>query len=465
MKDVFISFSSSQTTEAQRICTYLEEKGLSCFISTRDLISGEEYAAQLIKNIDESSVMVLLLSEASNKSPHVLREVEYAVSHHTPILVYSLEDVTLSKSMEYFLMTHQWITEETGKDERLFQSIEHLISKDSHKTAAEHSYFNRRIHINKPEQVNQRRTFVFRYMIPICCLVLLVVILVVLLQKNHSDRNSLVSDSTENQTTETLPVSYALGDTITLGTYYGEPIEWRVLQIREDNTLLLLSKYILTIKAYDAAEGGAYNSYEGVDYWSYENHVVDDEALLIQIRGNNDWSKSNIRTWLNSDKEVVTYEDQAPTKAAVGSNFYSGESGFLHEFASDERAALVEIELKSPANTFSTTQGTITTMDKVFLLSVNELKLLEAADISLYTKPTESCKAHDKELAYYNSFVEAYDTENYYWLLRDCVDGKINQVSIVLTDAESEETTTPASAGISSYGIRPVICVDASKLK
>lgn len=49
MKDVFISFSSVQTPEAQRICQYLEAQGLSCFISTRNLVSGEEYAAQLIK--------------------------------------------------------------------------------------------------------------------------------------------------------------------------------------------------------------------------------------------------------------------------------------------------------------------------------------------------------------------------------------------------------------------------------
>ena len=97
MKNVFLSFSSKQTNEAERICNYLESHGLSCFFSTRDLIPGEEYAAQLLDRIDEASVLVLLLSASSNESPHVLREVEYAVSHNTPILVYSLEPVTLSK--------------------------------------------------------------------------------------------------------------------------------------------------------------------------------------------------------------------------------------------------------------------------------------------------------------------------------------------------------------------------------
>jgi len=128
MKEIFISFSSKQTEEAERIYNFLEAQGLSCFISTRDLVPGEEYASQLVNFLDEASVMVLLLSTDSNNSPHVLREVEYAVSHHIPILVYSLEEVTLSRSMEYFLMTHQWITGNGSKDEMLINGVRKILA-------------------------------------------------------------------------------------------------------------------------------------------------------------------------------------------------------------------------------------------------------------------------------------------------------------------------------------------------
>ena len=57
MKKVFISFSSKQTEEAKRICHLLESQGISCFISTRDLMPGEEYAAQLLNHIDEAKVV------------------------------------------------------------------------------------------------------------------------------------------------------------------------------------------------------------------------------------------------------------------------------------------------------------------------------------------------------------------------------------------------------------------------
>lgn len=52
---------------------------------------------------------MLLMSNSANQSPHVLREVERAVSKSVPILVYKLEEVEPTKSMEYFLMTHQWV--------------------------------------------------------------------------------------------------------------------------------------------------------------------------------------------------------------------------------------------------------------------------------------------------------------------------------------------------------------------
>ncbi len=98
------------------ICRDLEDSGYSCFIAPRDIRSGCEYAEELINGIGGCDVMVLLLSEQSNGSPHVLREVERAVSKNKPIVVYKLEEVSLTKSMEYFLMTHQWLERKPGRE-------------------------------------------------------------------------------------------------------------------------------------------------------------------------------------------------------------------------------------------------------------------------------------------------------------------------------------------------------------
>ena len=101
---------------AEQICVLLEERGRRCFLAPRDIRAGREYAEEIINGIDNSEAMLLLMSEAANASPHVLREVERAVSKNIPILVYKLEDTELSKSMEYFLMTHQWVNAKCRND-------------------------------------------------------------------------------------------------------------------------------------------------------------------------------------------------------------------------------------------------------------------------------------------------------------------------------------------------------------
>lgn len=82
--------------------------------------------------------MVLMLSKESNISPHVLREVERAVSKNIPIIVYRIENVQLSKSLEYFLMTHQWMDAADDKDfERIMDSIEGFKDNGNENQAAE----------------------------------------------------------------------------------------------------------------------------------------------------------------------------------------------------------------------------------------------------------------------------------------------------------------------------------------
>lgn len=480
MKDVFISFSSKQTEEAERICRMLESHGLSCFISTRDLTPGEEYAAQLVQNLDQASVVVLLLSVASNDSPHVLREVEYSVSHHIPILVYKLEEVTLSKSMEYFLMTHQWITESTQKDAMLVDGIRHLLAAkdgESDQESSELLSVKETVKTNnatKPNPLKKHYPIIMILLLSVVVLLLLVIIF----HKQGSlseDSSSAITHIEQQASSEDLTFpsedssastpTYAIGDTVSFGTYLDAPIEWRILKMEDNDTLLLVSKYILSIKSYDAAEGGIYNEYNGVDYWSYENHIIDDDSTNVLVRGNNDWSISNLRTWLNSDSEMVNYPDQAPTRQAVGHNFYNDEPGFLFYFNENEKHALLENEISSPANSLSSnaTGGKVITKDKVFLLSVDELQWFEDACIPFYAEPSQQCIEQDQESEYYKSFVEIYQTKDYYWWLRDTKTGDISSVSIASTPVD-EESCSDARVGVAIYGVRPAIRVKADAL-
>lgn len=109
------------------------------------------------------------------------------------------------------------------------------------------------------------------------------------------------------------------GDTVTLGTYDGEPIEWIVLSKNKDkNKTLLVSKYILTEKPFD------------------KKHDVT-------------WDKSAIRKWL-------------------GGNFYK------KSFDDTEKKRILVTKVKNKKNTEYDQSSGKNTSDRIFLLSIDEAK-------------------------------------------------------------------------------------------
>ena len=428
---IFISHSSSDAQVAQEICNLIENNNSTCFIAPRDIRSGKEYAEEIINGINQADAMILIMSNNANKSPHVLREVERAVSRSIPILVYKLEDVALTKSMEYFLMTHQWITSEKKRD---YKEILNFIKEHEDSSSVSKSGDS----VGPANNKKSKKKLIIS-IIGIAIFVIAVVSIVLYRQS--------------------IP-SYELGDTIIFGSYNGQPIEWRVLKLSENHKeAILISKDILTMKAYDSAEGGSYNRLDGVDYWTQTSPADSDLELQIQVRGNSDWSVSNIRTWLNSSAETVIYTDQAPTAQAMseGYNGYHNEVGFLSDFTAEELDALLEADIATTGNALSENKVIITT-DRVFLLSQEELKWFEEAGISLFAIPTENAITQD-DSNWYDVEVSAYDVHEYYWWLREPVPGTSSQCYMV-TNGYTEETLTYSNVGTEGFGIRPAIYVN-----
>jgi hypothetical protein len=108
-RDVFISDASADATIAERICSGLEQRKIRCWIAPRDVPLGSNYAESIIEAISTTPVMVLVFSSNSDRSPQVLREVERAVAKGVHIIPFRIERVPLSKSMEYFVSSTQWL--------------------------------------------------------------------------------------------------------------------------------------------------------------------------------------------------------------------------------------------------------------------------------------------------------------------------------------------------------------------
>lgn len=518
---VFISHSSKDAELAARVCESIEQSGHGCFLAPRDIRSGCEYAEEIINGIDGSDVVLLLLSQAANDSPHVLREIERAVSKKKSVIVYKLEEVTLSKSMEYFLMTHQWLAS-NGSDD--FSEVILRINEYAAAHGMESGTETAALPEVKKEPVSRRRSIILAIAaaVLLCGGVALGAGLAnrtpppvepAAAQVPEEPRDAAPEQQTSPKTEppkapesaqeeskpeiapEDVPVATTksentaeppvmtappqteinppvttanqsepapqeqpaetakaeIGDSLLFGTYNGEPIKWRVLRVSEDGkSAVVISESILTMKAYDAAEGGEYNKYDGADYWTT---ALSDIPLDIQrqIRGDNRWEFSNIRTWLNSERENVEYSGQAPTSKAMAEkrNGYHTEAGFLNGFTKAERSALVETEI--------TTNGAVT-RDRVFLLSSEELAWLYDADVSVFAKPTEAAVSQDKS-NWYKVDCEAYGVEDFFWWLRDA-NPETACECYYINLSFTEERVASGSVGLEGYGIRPAATID-----
>jgi TIR domain len=94
---------------AQKVCSALEAAGFKCWIAPRDVVPGTLYADGIVGALDESSILVLLLSKDAVASAHVGRELEQAVSKRHPIIALRLDTAPLNRAFEYFLNQSQWI--------------------------------------------------------------------------------------------------------------------------------------------------------------------------------------------------------------------------------------------------------------------------------------------------------------------------------------------------------------------
>jgi TolB-like protein len=122
LRRVFISYASHDAAIAQKACSALEAAGLLCWIAPRNVLPGANYADGIVHAIDESSILVLILSAQAVASAHVGREIERAVSKRHPVVALRIDAAPLTAAFEYFLNQSQWI-EGGGSDAAIAQLV------------------------------------------------------------------------------------------------------------------------------------------------------------------------------------------------------------------------------------------------------------------------------------------------------------------------------------------------------
>ena len=106
---IFISYSSSDETIAETICNALEARGLSCWISGRDIGGGKNFQELIPKAIRAARVMLLVFSSSANNSKEIKKEIALAGRYHLTVVPVRVEDVAPGDAFAYEFSTRQWI--------------------------------------------------------------------------------------------------------------------------------------------------------------------------------------------------------------------------------------------------------------------------------------------------------------------------------------------------------------------
>lgn len=123
---VFISHAHQDRASAEQLLAALESRGIKCWSAPRDVPPGGSYAESILRGIENSSCFVLVFTQHSNLSPHVLREVERALTLGINIIPVRFDDSGVSKSLDYLLATVHWLSVTAEPRAR---ALQHAVEK------------------------------------------------------------------------------------------------------------------------------------------------------------------------------------------------------------------------------------------------------------------------------------------------------------------------------------------------
>ena len=469
-KEVFISHSSKNFKEAKKICDCLEKKNIECFIAPRDLTPGQIYGEEIVRGIDECNKFILIASKDAFESQHVLREVERAVNSNMKIYVYKIEDVEVPKSFEYFIMLSQWIDASfTSKIDDLTNIIKEEDKKEAENKAVANESSDGKSNVNYVDRKSDNKKAIIGIVTGIA---LIIVIAIAVIFNKNSNNDKTKNDNKKSDISENVDAKdndnnknnvedmnndnsdknvskdtsdCKVGDIITMGTYNGKPIEWIVLDIDDKGNKYILAKDSISIKAYDSAESGEWNKINDTTEFERDKEAEYSDEELINAKGSNDWSKSNIRIWLNSQDKKVKYEGTSPdSKALYDSRIaYDKEEGFLNAFTKDEMNKIVE------------TNG-----DYVFLPSVEEVNDYIINGDVIFPEAEITKEALDADRTGEVSALASEYGDRFPWFTRTKSDDSSYKVVCVFSEDYSTDGTPFYAESVGTpRGIRPAMVI------
>jgi TIR domain len=121
--DVFISHAFRDKAFVVAICKSLESAQVKCWITERDISSGEDWTEATRNAIASSRLMVLVLSENANAAPHLESEIAHAFYAKRPILPVRITDTQPKRDFLFYLGNVHWVDAFNSSPEQYLQEL------------------------------------------------------------------------------------------------------------------------------------------------------------------------------------------------------------------------------------------------------------------------------------------------------------------------------------------------------
>lgn len=106
---VFISYSSIEQQIAEEIKQKLESRRISCWMAPKSIPAGSDYGTEIPKAIKKCKIFLLILSENSQKSKWVPKELGMAINKDLKVIPFHIDDSAISERFEFSLINCQRI--------------------------------------------------------------------------------------------------------------------------------------------------------------------------------------------------------------------------------------------------------------------------------------------------------------------------------------------------------------------
>jgi hypothetical protein len=125
---IFITYSSKDEKVSRTICTALETRGLTCWISSRNVKPGQNYQEQIVRAIRAAKIMVLVFTANANNSNEIKKELSLASKNNLIVIPVRIEDVTPNEAFAYEFATRQWIDLFDDWENSMVRLVEQIVA-------------------------------------------------------------------------------------------------------------------------------------------------------------------------------------------------------------------------------------------------------------------------------------------------------------------------------------------------